>query len=144
MEPRTTFPLTVYYDASCPLCASELHALAARDRDGRLVLVDCSAPNFDERPFAADGITRASMLKAIHARDAGGRWLKGIEVFAEAYRAAGFERLAKLFASTRLRPLWTRLYPWVARNRYLLSRLPMYRVYDLLARSDCKRCGGAY
>ena len=41
MAPPITFPLTVFYDASCPLCASEMHALAARDREARLVLVDC-------------------------------------------------------------------------------------------------------
>ena len=136
-----TFPLTVFYDASCPLCASEMHALAARDRDARLVLVDCSAPDFDERPFAVDGVTRAAMLARIHARDADGHWLAGVDVFAEAYRAAGFSRIARLFASARLRPLWTRLYPWVARNRQGLSRWQLFRVYDLLARSPCERCG---
>lgn len=139
--PRISFPLTVYYDASCPLCASEIHALAAHDRAGRLALVDCSADDFDERPFAADGVTRAAMLEEIHARDASGRWLKGIDVFAEIYRAAGFVRIAQLFAQARLRPFWARLYPWIARNRYLLSRLQLYRIYDLLARSGCVTCG---
>ncbi|HZM36614.1 MAG TPA: hypothetical protein VFC18_19280 [Burkholderiales bacterium] len=26
------YPLTVFYDRSCPLCAEEMHALKARDR----------------------------------------------------------------------------------------------------------------
>ena len=136
-----TFPLTVFYDASCPLCASEMQALAARDREARLVLVDCSAPDFDERPFAAEGVTRAAMLAQIHARDDAGRWLAGVDVFVEAYRAAGFPRIARLFASARLRPLWTRLYPWIARNRQLLSRWQLFRVYDILVRNPCERCG---
>jgi predicted DCC family thiol-disulfide oxidoreductase YuxK len=137
---RISFPLTVYYDASCPLCASEIHALAAHDRAGRLEFVDCSADDFDERPFAADGVTRAAMLDEIHARDASGRWLKGIDVFAEIYRAAGFVRIAQLFANAQLRRFWVRLYPWIARNRYRLSRLQLYRIYDLLARSRCVTC----
>ena len=144
MASTITFPLTIYYDASCPLCASEMHALAARDREARLVLVDCSAMDFDARPFTADGVTRAAMLGEIHARDAVGRWLTGIDVLAEAYRAAGFPRIARLFANARLRPPWTRLYPWIARSRYRLSRMRLYRFYDMLARGRCNRCGGAY
>jgi len=138
MASAIPFPLTVYYDASCPLCASEMHALAARDRQARLALVDCAGEDFDDRPFAADGVTRAAMLREIHARAADGRWLKGVDVFAAVYRVAGFPHLARLFASARLRPLWTRLYPWIARNRH---RLPLARVYDSLARSGCGRCG---
>jgi predicted DCC family thiol-disulfide oxidoreductase YuxK len=141
MTSSISFPLTVFYDASCPLCASEIRALAARDRDRRLVLVDCSAEDFDVHAYAAEGVTREAMMEAIHARDAHGRWLTGIDVFAELYRAAGFEFPARLFASARLRPVWTRLYPWIAGNRYLLSRLQLYRVYDLVARSECNRCG---
>ena len=141
MTRTVSFPLTVFYDASCPLCASEIETLAARDTEGRLVLVDCSARSFDGRPFAAEGVTRVAMLDRIHARDAAGRWLTGVDVFAEAYSAAGFPRIARMFASPWLRPLWNRIYPWIARNRYQLSRLRLHRFYDLVARSDCDRCG---
>ena len=129
-----TFPLTIFYDASCPLCASEMHALKARDSEERLRLVDCSAASFDDGGFAAEGITRAAMLARIHARDAHGRWLQGVEVFVEAYRAAGFERVARTLAHPRVRPWFDRLYPWIARNRYTLSRLGWFRLFDRLAR----------
>ncbi len=136
--PSPAFPLTVFYDASCPLCASEMHALKARDRDGRLLLADCSAADFDVGGFTADGATREAMLARIHARDAAGRWLRGVEVFVEAYRAAGFPRIARMLADQRIGPLAERLYPWIARHRHTLSRLGLFRVYDRIARRDAQ------
>ncbi len=47
------YPLTVFYDASCPMCASEMHALRDLDREGRLELVDCSAAQFSDRYSSA-------------------------------------------------------------------------------------------
>ena len=37
-----TYPLTVYFDATCPLCTAEMGAMQARDSAKRLRLVDCS------------------------------------------------------------------------------------------------------
>jgi predicted DCC family thiol-disulfide oxidoreductase YuxK len=139
MKSTACFPLTIYYDASCPLCADEMHALKIADADGRLVLVDCSAPEFDDTPFAGYGITRDSMMHLIHARDAGGRWLKGIDVFEAAYDAAGFTVLARLWGHSRLRPWWDKLYPWVARNRYALSRLGLPHLFRLLTKKAARR-----
>jgi len=134
---RMTFPLTVYYDASCPLCASEMHALKARDIEGLLVLADCSAPAFDEEPGLREGVTRKMMLERIHARDAAGRWSSGLDVFEAVYRAAGFTRLARMLGSARLRPLLDRIYPWIAANRYWLSRLGLGRVFGFVAPARC-------
>src|ERR1043166_3390105 len=53
------YPLTVFYDASCPMCASEILALKEREREARLVLVDCSAAEFDAEVLAGTGITRS-------------------------------------------------------------------------------------
>jgi predicted DCC family thiol-disulfide oxidoreductase YuxK len=135
MKSTVSFPLTIYYDASCPLCASEMHALKTADTGGNLILIDCSCPAFDDRSPIYCGITRESMLRLIHARDASGRWLRGVEVFEAAYDAAGFTALARLWGHPRLRPLWEKLYPWVARNRYLLSRLGTPRIFDLLTKN---------
>jgi predicted DCC family thiol-disulfide oxidoreductase YuxK len=130
---RPAFPLTIYYDASCPLCASEMQTLKARDPQNLLVLADCSAAAFDPQPCAREGVTRAQMLERIHARDAAGRWFRGVDVFEVVYDVAGFTRLARLLGSRRLRPLLERIYPWIAANRYRLSRLGLFRVFDLMA-----------
>src|SRR5258706_13447086 len=139
MKSKACFPLTIYYDASCPLCADEMRALKIADADGRLVLVDCSAPEFDDTSIAGYGITRNSMMQLIHARDADGRWLRGIDVFEAAYGAAGFAALARLWGDSRLRPWWDKLYPWVARNRYALSRLGLPHLFRLLTRNAMRR-----
>lgn len=115
------YPLTIFYDASCPMCAREMRGLKARDRGGRLELVDCSAPDFDQTVLAGTPIRREDLMTLIHARDAHGRWLIGPEVLNAAYAAAGYEAIARIWGSRRLRPLLDRLYRWVARNRHLLS-----------------------
>lgn len=113
------YPLTIYYDASCPLCTREVTLLKRYDHADMLQLVDCSPEEF----AAVEGHTRAAMMQLIHARDAAGRWLIGAPVFAAAYRASGFALIASLWGSARLQPLWAVVYPWIARNRMLLSRL---------------------
>jgi predicted DCC family thiol-disulfide oxidoreductase YuxK len=123
MDRPILYPLTVFYDASCPLCASEMHALKRRDRDGRLALVDCSGPSFDENALLGDGLRRRDLMTLIHARDAHGRWFVGLDAFEVLYRAAGLEAAARVWGSPRWRPLLGRIYPWIARYRQPLSRL---------------------
>ena len=132
MERRVQYPLTVFYDASCPMCATEMHALKARDGEGRLELVDCSAPQFDEDQLLGDGVRRRDLMALIHARDAHGRWFVGADVFELAYGAAGFEAMARFWANRRVRSWMRLLYPWIARNRQRLSRLGCHRLIRLL------------
>jgi predicted DCC family thiol-disulfide oxidoreductase YuxK len=133
------YPLTVFYDASCPMCASEMHALRDLDAAGRLELVDCSAPDFSDEGFLAEGITRAALMQRIHARDAHGRWLVGMDAFEAVYRAAGLEAPARMWGNPRLRPLFNRLYPWIARHRQLVSRLGMNALVRRLIREAASR-----
>jgi predicted DCC family thiol-disulfide oxidoreductase YuxK len=132
------YPFTIFYDASCPMCASEMHALKARDREGKLALVDCSADDFDETVLAGLPIRRADLMTLIHGRDAHGRWLVGLDVFEVAYTAAGLPRIAGIWASPFLRPLLRRLYPIIARNRQLLSRIGINSALRLLLPVPCR------
>jgi predicted DCC family thiol-disulfide oxidoreductase YuxK len=117
------YPLTVFYDASCPMCADEMLALKQRDRGAQLELVDCSAPDFDVGVLAGTGITRTDLMTCIHARDAHGRWLAALDAIEAAYRAAGFDRAARFWGARGMRPLLDPLYRWVAWRRQALSRL---------------------
>lgn len=137
------FPLTIFYDASCPMCATEMHALKSRDADGRLILMDCSAPEFDESVLGGLPIRRSDLMTLIHARDAHGRWFVGIDVFEIAYRAAGLETLAGFWGNRRLRPLLSRVYPWIARHRQALSRLGFDRLVRRVLPVPCRSHDGA-
>lgn len=72
------FPLQVFYDGSCSVCATEVERYGRRDHDGRLILVDVSVPGFDPAPF---GITLAEFMYQMHAIDRSGRVFRGVEAF---------------------------------------------------------------
>jgi predicted DCC family thiol-disulfide oxidoreductase YuxK len=132
----TAYPITVYYDASCALCRAEIEAMQSRDVHERLRLVDCSAGDF----VAPEGTSRDALMSRIHARDANGVWLRGIDVFAAVYEAGGFPRLARIYRSRLLRPLFDRAYPWIADHRQLLSILGLARLFGLARRPACAAC----
>jgi predicted DCC family thiol-disulfide oxidoreductase YuxK len=136
MNTTTKFcvPLTVYYDKSCPMCAAEMHVIEARDWRGRLRLVDCSAPGFDDRAAAQEGVTREAMMTKLHARDPEGRWLKGLDAFEAVYASAGLDGAARFWGARRLRPVLDRIYPVMARYRQPLSRLGLHHVVGALMR----------
>ena len=127
-------PLTIYYDASCPLCTSEMAAIRSHDRCGRLAMVDCSGTVAPAGPD--DGVATKAMMRSLHARTPDGRWLVGVAAYEAIFRAVGFRRLAALAGHPRLRPLWDRIYAWVARNRHRLPRRGLARLLALGARRD--------
>lgn len=143
MAGAVLYPLTIFYDASCPMCASEMQALKSLDTRERLILVDCSAADFDESVLSGLLLQRSDLLALIHARDAHGRWFVGIDAVELAYRAAGLQAAADFWGSRRLRPVLTRIYPWVARHRQLLSRLGFKRLVRWVLPVSCRGHGGA-
>jgi predicted DCC family thiol-disulfide oxidoreductase YuxK len=121
---KPVLPLTVYYDKSCPLCATEIHALRDLDPKG-FRLVDCSAPDFVDA-------MRDDMMARMHARDAQGRWLTGLDAFEAIYAAAGLKRTARVWGNRRMRPVLDWIYARIARYRQPLSRLGMHRLVGRL------------
>ena len=136
---RKTYPLTVYFDASCTLCNSEMQNIKLHDIDARLTLVDCSAPDFDESPFLSEGITRDVMMNCLHARNDQGEWIKGVDAFEVIYRMVGMASIAKLWGHPLTRPLAVRAYPWMVRHRYLLSKIGLHKIFNLWSRHAARR-----
>ena len=91
--------------------------------------MDCSPAGFRDE---AAGYTQQQLLQRIHARDAQGRWLVGIPVFAAAYEAAGIHWFAALLRLRLLRPLFELGYALFVRNRRWLARIGTARVIAAL------------
>lgn len=133
------WPLRLYADMACALCRAEMCGLAARDVGHRLQVVDCSASDFHDGELEPAGISRVQLLRRLHARDAQGRWLVGVPVFAAAYEAAGLRRVAWLLRLRWLQPLLSLGYGLVADHRVALVRLGTPRLLAwLLARDDAR------
>jgi predicted DCC family thiol-disulfide oxidoreductase YuxK len=108
------YPLTLYYDASCPLCLSEITNLRWRDFHGRLQFVDVSQVDFVS---PLENVTVADLMAQMHARTADGQVLVGVPVFEQAYAAVGLHQVAAALRWRGWRWLLDRLYPVVARHR---------------------------
>jgi predicted DCC family thiol-disulfide oxidoreductase YuxK len=110
------YPLTVYYDATCRLCTAEMGAMKARDAAARLVLVDCSPPDFEAGPAP-----REALMTAIHVVDAAGRVQVGVPAIRACREAVGLPNGGALLDLPLVAPLADRAYAALARNR---QRLP--------------------
>jgi predicted DCC family thiol-disulfide oxidoreductase YuxK len=113
-------PHLVLYDDQCAMCAFQMRVLRRLDWFGALRLMPMSHPRAAE---LAPGVTRADLQEAIHCVAADGRVYRG----ARCIRFVGL-RLPLLVPLALL--LWVpglirvadRVYRWISRNRYLLSR----------------------
>lgn len=125
------YPLTIYYDASCPLCNGEMSNLMLRNVDGLLAFVDASPPHF-KSPLA--GISRADLMGLLHARKANGEVVSGVEVFRLAYGAVGLGWVTAPTTWPVLGWLADKAYPVLARNRYRIPRGLVTRVFEGMVR----------
>jgi len=114
-----TYPLTLFYDAACPVCALEMDHLRENDRYGWLRFVDIAAPDFDA---TAHGTTLAAMDAELHGLCADGSMLRGVEVLRLAYDAVGLGWVMRPTGWTPLRPLFDAGYRVFARHRRSISR----------------------
>mgnify|MGYP001224355309 CR=1 FL=1 len=136
---NTSYPLTIYFDASCRLCNNEMQNIKIHDDNNQLVLIDCSVEDFDDIPFHAEGITKNLMMNRLHAQDANGVWLVGVEAFEVIYRTVGMASIAKLWGGTLTKPLAVRLYPWVVKHRYTLSKIGLPELFGLWSKYAARK-----
>lgn len=113
------YPLTLFYDADCPVCSLEMDHLRERDRDGRLRFIDIAQPGFDA---AAHGATAEAMDAEIHGLCADGTMLRGVEVLRLAYGAVGIGWVLRPTGWGPLKPLFDAGYRVFARHRRPISR----------------------
>lgn len=112
-------PLTLLYDSLCPMCAAEVAFMRRLNRRGALQFEDIAAPEFDASRY---GLTLEAVIGSMHAVEASGRVVEGLEVFREAYARLG---LGWIVAPTRwplIRPIAEAAYRAFAAVRPRLSR----------------------
>lgn len=84
MPPPPAFPLTIFYDGSCSVCASEIDVYRRKEHGGRLIFIDIGAHGFDPSP---SGITLDEFMHDLHAIDREGQVYRGVEAFRAIWRA---------------------------------------------------------
>jgi len=114
----TQYPLTVFFDGACPICAREIALLKRLDRRRQVAFCDFSRPDYDA---ASIGFAPSELARVIHARWADGSFITGVEVFRAMWEAVGLGLLAKLSRLSLVEPLVVRAYAWFARNRLRLT-----------------------
>jgi len=134
-----TYPLTIFYDASCKLCSTEMNGVKQLDLQNQLILTDCSGQDFDDGPYLSDGVSQESMMKCMHVKDATGSWYKGVDAFELIYNTVGLPTIAKLWSHKLTRPFTERAYPWVVRNRHFLSKIGLPFLLKLWGRCAAKK-----
>ena len=113
------YPLTLLYDAQCAVCSLEMDHLRSRNHEGKLQFVDITAPGFDPAPY---GATVAAMNVEIHARQADGQVIRGVQVLRLAYEAVGLGWVFRPTAWAPLRAFSEAGYRVFARHRQPISR----------------------
>jgi len=75
---QAVFPLTVFYDGSCVVCAREMRHYMRQEHGGRLLFVDISDPHFVPTPY---GRSLEEFMAQMHVIDARGRFYLGVDAF---------------------------------------------------------------
>lgn len=118
---ETAFPLLVFYDGACMICAAEMDRYRRANPRNRLVFIDISSKTFDAEKY---GKKRAEFMGRLHVRDAAGNFSTGIDAFMEIWQAYPGGSLYRLFSGLIGLPginLFSRIgYSVFARYRQLL------------------------
>lgn len=123
MLPKPDFPLRVFYDGSCSICATEIGHYLRMDHGERLQAVDISSPKFAPESFH---IPLTAFMYELHAIDNTGRAYKGVEAFWAIWQAFPASTLYGMLGAIITFPLINSLarlfYKGFARIRPYLSK----------------------
>ena len=84
MSDSPVFPLKIFYDGACSVCAAEMDVYRHKGQDDRLLFIDISAPDFDPAPY---GISLDEFMYELHAIDRENRVYRGVEAFSAIWQA---------------------------------------------------------
>lgn len=78
------FPVRVFFDGSCAVCAAEIEHYLHLEHAGKLIAVDISAPNFDPEPYH---ISKGVFMHELHVIDNAGNVYRGVDAFIAIWQA---------------------------------------------------------
>jgi predicted DCC family thiol-disulfide oxidoreductase YuxK len=123
MPNKPNFPIRVFYDGLCSVCASEIEHYVGLDHGGRLLAVDISAPDFDPEPF---GIPLAAFMYELYVIDSGGQIFRGVEAFWAIWQAfpasTVYGIMGAVITMPLVNPVARLLYKGFARTRRYLPK----------------------
>jgi predicted DCC family thiol-disulfide oxidoreductase YuxK len=110
----------ILYDGSCPICCRKVAFLKRRDHAGKIFFSDIrSTENLSE----PTGLPKEQLEKQIHAILPDGTGISRMAVIRAAYWEVDLGWVAAPTGWPVLRPLFDRLYDFVAKYRQTISRL---------------------
>ena len=119
------FPLQVFYDGACSVCAAEMASYRRKEHEGRLIFVDLSSPDFDPARY---GVAMEAFRYEMHAIDRQGRIYRGVEAFRAIWHAfptsTWYGFLGTLVTLPGLSLLFRLAYRLFARIRKYLPKRP--------------------
>jgi len=81
---RPRFPIQVFFDGACSVCAAEIEHYLQREQTGKIIAVDISATDFDPAPY---NISRDAFMRELHIIDSDGNVYRGVEAFMSIWQA---------------------------------------------------------
>lgn len=90
---RPAFPLEIFYDGACLICATEIEHYRQHNPQQRLRFVDIRAADFQPSDY---GKTHDEFMARMHVRDQQGQFYAGVEAFLliwQAYPSGSVYRL---------------------------------------------------
>jgi len=117
------FPLEVFYDGACLVCASKMERYKKKNSGEKLRIIDISAVDFKAEKL---GQRQEQLMEKLHVRDGDGRVYTDVDALAALWRAfpsrAVYRLLAALVSAPGLRQMAKGVYFLFARNRHLLPK----------------------
>ncbi|WP_183360868.1 thiol-disulfide oxidoreductase DCC family protein [Geomonas limicola] len=107
------FPLKVFYDGACIVCATEIGHYLRKDHGEKLVAIDISSPDFDPAPYH---ISFGDFMRSMHAIDRDGQVFQGVDSFWAIWQAFPASTLYGVMGRVIQLPLVN----WLARIGYWL------------------------
>ena len=117
------FPIEIFYDGACAVCAAEIEHYLRQDRDGQLIARDISSPDFVPEEYQ---ISLADFRHELHVIDRGGHIYRGVAAFWAIWQAfpnaISYRFMSMIITAPLLNPVARLLYRGFARIRPYLPK----------------------